>query len=169
MLKLFRYQIRMSYTFWKSVVMLLAGQTLDFHVSVFFASKFDKSYSNTHSWHCSAVFQFQIQRGMQQVRSAERHRITEKLVRRDPWRWCSPTSALKQMVTNTRSSQPSPCLTKSWKALGQILQHLRVTCTSTALWPRSDRIKTAPPSHYHLVLNTKGNKQPWTAYLLSYK
>lgn len=47
MLKLISYQIKMSYTFWKSMVMFLAGQTLDFHVSVFFVSKFDKSYSNT--------------------------------------------------------------------------------------------------------------------------
>lgn len=51
------------------MVMFLAGETIDFHVSVFFVSKFVKSYSNTYSWHCSAIFQFQIQRGMQQVRS----------------------------------------------------------------------------------------------------
>lgn len=69
MLKLFSYQIKMSSTFWKSMVMLLAGQILDFHVSVFLVSKFDKSYSNTHSSHCSARFQFRIQRRIQQLRT----------------------------------------------------------------------------------------------------
>lgn len=49
MLKLIIIHIKMSYTFWKSMVMFPAGQTLDFHVSVFFVSKFDKSYRNTHS------------------------------------------------------------------------------------------------------------------------
>lgn len=42
MLKLFSYQIKMSSTFWKSMAMFLAGQTLEFNVSVFFVSKFDK-------------------------------------------------------------------------------------------------------------------------------
>lgn len=153
------------------MVIFLACQTLDFHISVFLVSKFDKSYRNTHSWHCSAILQLFDTKGdtASQEWSAECLRITEMLVRRDPWRSCSPTSALKKMLTNTRSIQPQPCLTKPWKTLGQILQHLGVTCTSTALWPQSDRIKTAPHPHDHLVLNTKGNRQPWVACLLSYK
>lgn len=48
MLKLFSYQTKMSYTFWKRMAMFLAGQTLEFNVS-FLSVNLIKSYSNTHS------------------------------------------------------------------------------------------------------------------------
>lgn len=74
-IKLLRYQIKTSYTLWKSTAMFVAGQNSDFS-NCLFREQINKTLviQTTRSFHCSAVFQLSDTKGYN--RMSELRRLT---------------------------------------------------------------------------------------------